>query len=130
MEIEAVRKTSEKEYHLLCAVCGNVAGIIRFPVKWYGGKNVIEYQGLTHTRGISLWWRWKVVGYLKRNNIRGLHTFLSRRKMPVEGLDAFCPDCGKIYCREHYQITMEMDEGFYDCSYGLCPEGHRRMIDD
>ncbi|MBI4280420.1 MAG: hypothetical protein HY660_18360 [Armatimonadetes bacterium] len=24
----------------------------------------------------------------------------------------------------------EWDAGFYDCSYGTCPNGHRRIIDD
>jgi len=54
--------------------------------------------------------------------------------MTAEGagkvIDAFCPDCDKIYCRNHYNVTEEWDEGYYDCSYGICPKGHRRMIDD
>ncbi len=47
-----------------------------------------------------------------------------------EVLDAYCPECYKIYCRAHYDINEKWEEGFYDCSYGTCPNGHRRMIDD
>jgi hypothetical protein len=47
-----------------------------------------------------------------------------------EGLDAYCPKCGKIYCWEDYKAREEYDDGFYDCTMGECPAGHRRMIDD
>jgi hypothetical protein len=32
--------------------------------------------------------------------------------------------------RSHYQLVTEYDDGFYDCTRGTCPEGHRRMVDD
>ena len=45
-------------------------------------------------------------------------------------MDAYCPTCDRVYCRDHYQTEERYDEGFYDCTYGTCPQGHRRMIDD
>jgi hypothetical protein len=50
--------------------------------------------------------------------------------MLPEGIDAFCPECDAIYCHSHYRTQVVEDEGFYDCTYGTCPRGHRRMIDD
>lgn len=42
-----------------------------------------------------------------------------------------CPKCNAVYCRKHWQpIEPEMDEGFYDATYGTCPRGHRVMLDD
>lgn len=42
----------------------------------------------------------------------------------------WCPECGGSYCHRHWATEPVMDEGFYDCTYGTCPEGHRSMIDD
>ena len=45
----------------------------------------------------------------------------------------YCPTCQRVYCREHWLIIPEFDEdfpGWYDCAYGTCPQGHRRLIDD
>jgi hypothetical protein len=45
----------------------------------------------------------------------------------------YCPECAAAYCINHWAVeTRYNDEfpGFYDCSYGTCPKGHRRMIDD
>jgi hypothetical protein len=42
-----------------------------------------------------------------------------------------CPECRKPYCKDHWSdVDWVSDEGFYDATYGVCPEGHRVMIDD
>lgn len=42
----------------------------------------------------------------------------------------YCPECNACYCRTHWRQVMQFDEGFYDCTYGTCPRGHTRMLDD
>ena len=47
----------------------------------------------------------------------------------------YCPTCDKVYCKAHWRTEMVFDDdpdlpGWYDCTYGTCPQGHRRMIDD
>ena len=42
----------------------------------------------------------------------------------------WCRSCRRSYCRDHWQRMVIMDEGFYDYSDGICPAGHRQMIDD
>ena len=45
----------------------------------------------------------------------------------------YCQTCKLVYCYQHWLIIPEFDEdfpGWYDCSYGTCPQGHRRLIDD
>ena len=42
----------------------------------------------------------------------------------------WCPACAASYCHRHWVTEEVMDEGFYDCTYGTCPEGHRTMLDD
>ena len=42
----------------------------------------------------------------------------------------WCPGCRASYCGAHFRTEQVFDEGFYDCTYGTCPAGHRRMLDD
>jgi hypothetical protein len=42
----------------------------------------------------------------------------------------FCEPCGASYCYAHWSPEDVMDEGFYDCTRGTCPNGHRQLIDD
>ena len=42
----------------------------------------------------------------------------------------YCPECACVYCRKHWTVVPEYDENFFDCSYGWCPKGHKRMVED
>ena len=66
----------------------------------------------------------KVLGELEGGKISSVHSSIE------EGIDAYCPACDRIYCRDHYLMDVEYDDGFYDCTRATCPGGHRRMVDD
>jgi len=42
----------------------------------------------------------------------------------------WCPSCQCSYCHEHYVSFPTFDDGFYDATYGTCPHGNRRKLDD
>ena len=42
----------------------------------------------------------------------------------------WCPTCRLSYCREHYRTYTVLDEGFFDYTGGICPEGHERKLED
>ncbi len=45
----------------------------------------------------------------------------------------YCPKCRRPYCIKHWEVEVRYDDespGFYDCSLGTCPMGHRRKVDD
>lgn len=45
----------------------------------------------------------------------------------------YCPSCDRCYCSDHWLVVPAFDEdfpGWYDVSYGTCPQGHRRLVDD
>jgi len=42
----------------------------------------------------------------------------------------WCPACAAAYCADHYRAWATFDDGFYDATYGECPRGHERMLDD
>jgi hypothetical protein len=42
----------------------------------------------------------------------------------------FCPDCDQSYCRADWHTSVLVDDGFYECTMGTCPGGHKHMVDD
>ena len=43
----------------------------------------------------------------------------------------YCPQCQSVYCLNHWKTRAVFEEGgWYDCSYGVCPQGHERKVDD
>jgi hypothetical protein len=46
-------------------------------------------------------------------------------------LAAFCcTGCQRNYCATCWSTWIDFDEGFYDCTWGRCPQGHEQMLDD
>lgn len=42
----------------------------------------------------------------------------------------YCAICACVYCRKHWVVVPEFEDGFFDCAHGWCPEGHKRLIED
>ena len=42
----------------------------------------------------------------------------------------YCPECARVYCVDHWKVIPVYDGDFFDCSYGYCPEGHKRLVED
>lgn len=45
----------------------------------------------------------------------------------------YCPECDRSYCADHWHFDVRYDDdfpGWYDCTYGICPAGHRHLVDD
>ena len=42
----------------------------------------------------------------------------------------YCPTCARSYCVRHWTVVPVYDGDFFDCSYGYCPDGHKRLIED
>lgn len=52
------------------------------------------------------------------------------RRIDWELAPFYCPECGLNYCRADWKTFPIFDEGFYDCTIGICPSGHRHTVDD
>jgi hypothetical protein len=55
---------------------------------------------------------------------------VSLRQLNWELAPFYCPDCELNYCRDDWSTQVLTDDGFYDCTIGTCPNGHRHMVDD
>jgi hypothetical protein len=50
-----------------------------------------------------------------------------------ELVPAWCPTCAASYCQKHWRLEVagaDDHPGWYEATYGTCPEGHRRVLDD
>jgi hypothetical protein len=55
---------------------------------------------------------------------------LTLRRIDWELAPFYCPECELNYCGADWETFPVFDEGFYDCTMGICPSGHRHTVDD
>ncbi len=127
--VARIIKVSDSEYHLPCSVCGKISVKYKIGFGRFDEHESLVYTGITHSRSLRKDLASELFEILKNENLLEVHQFMQKYHSQ-EGLDAYCPQCDKIYCWEHYKAREEYDDGFYDCTYGECPNEHRRMIDD
>lgn len=127
---QRVIKYSEEEYHLPCSVCGRVEAGFKIGIPKSGGKKSLYYIGIIKQAKFSLNDAKKIFQWLEEDKIAEVHADVQKSIDLEEGIDAYCPKCDKIYCYQHYKVQEVWDEGFYDCTYGTCPLGHKRIIND
>lgn len=117
-----------------CAVCGDLAATVELIAPTLGSSGPGE---IGHDR-----WKLAVTGPVPATHwvLRSLaelqgalerRSIVELRALNDEYANFWCPHCEATYCPRHWQpIEPEMDEGFYDATYGTCPRGHRVMLDD
>jgi hypothetical protein len=127
--IPRVIKKSNHEYQLPCSICGKIAVDYRIGIGQFDKEEKLLFRGIIFGTSLNKRLADHLFEIMENEDIAGAHDFMKNHHS-YEGLDAYCPECDKIYCWNHYKLEEEWDEGFYDCTYGECPEGHKRMIDD
>lgn len=125
-----VRKEGPMEFYLDCSICGATAiGIIASSNPEEGSEYIV-YKGITSGRNLDMKSNRHIFDFLEQGNLKSLHEYLQENTFLEDGIDGYCPKCDTIYCGHHLDMEVVYDDGFYDCTYGTCPEGHRRIIDD
>ena len=126
-----VIKLSDTEYQLPCSICGKIAFEFWIKIPQPANKRSLICSGIVHRAGINIAAAEKIFSWLEQGQISQVHSYLEHNTVVFEeGIDAYCPECDKIYCGSHMETREEWDEGFYDCTYGTCPENHTRIIHD
>jgi ribosomal protein S14 len=124
--LEAAAAASPGRHELRCATCGAPAATLEIgPDPFRPERQALVYSGLVRRQAFALSLAEAALGALAAGRVGAAHRLLGG-----EGIDAYCPDCGVVYCGEHYRLDTRYDDDFYDCAYATCPAGHRRMIDD
>jgi len=63
-------------------------------------------------------------GYMRRKSAQEMH------EIYIKYAPCFCLQCERAYCKDHWVMSLEFDDGFYDCTRGSCPAGHEQLLDD
>ena len=125
-----VLKTGDDRFALFCATCGKTAVTFEIGAHLAGSEPSLLCRGIVWRQSFSTALAAPLFEMLARGAVSEAHHFLVETGECYEGIDAWCPDCGRIYCKVHYDCQDEYDDGFYDCTYGTCPVGHRRCVAD
>lgn len=123
-----------REFHLRCDICGGLAALFfigppPFAFSSEARKEVLLCDGLTSLQNFPRELAEKVFPLLESGRVGEVHELLLPDTSGC-GLDAWCPPCGKVYCRRHLRLEQVWDGSFYEETLGTCPRGHKRTVDD
>jgi len=113
-----------------CQLCMSVAGTLELvaPVEAQSGELHLDGFLWEHsTEQVKSPTLRVLYEALTTHDARQIHT-LNPLWVPF-----YCPQCQRVYCVKHWRITPHFDDdfaGWYDSSHGVCPRGHRRLVDD
>lgn len=123
-----------RQLTLTCARCGRPAAEIRLAAAETAGPEVWA----TGDRLERLGFLGSVIRYGPYAELvrwfDGLEqgAWAAARGADADFLAFICWSCGRPYCEACWgprRLVFEED-GFYDCAYADCPEGHEQIVDD
>jgi hypothetical protein len=123
-----------------CAACGEMAGVVKVAragttvdigpplgLETYDRDAiVVDYFFGTATRFADA----ATLDAVEEIVSSGVPDPVALRRTDWELAPFYRPDCGLNYCRADWETFPLFDEGFYDCTIGICPHGHRHTVDD
>jgi hypothetical protein len=126
-------RTEEGRRTLLCAGCGATAAIFESGMSYVG---LMYFAGLdVNPQRLPAEAEKELFALIDRQDIAAVDEALPRHA-PMnttlrQGIDAYCPTCDALYCKDHSRCREERDsDNYYDGTTAVCPKGHQRVIDD
>lgn len=117
-------ETSDLTVTFPCDLCGKPAATITLAAD--GEIVVMALIGRT-TQRVGAEAMPRVRDVLTQRDARALYA------LDREWGSFYCPTCDRSYCADHWHFDVRYDDefpGWYDCTYGTCPENHTRLVDD
>jgi hypothetical protein len=113
-----------RKTQLLCSVCEKVAAT--FVKGMYPGDDHLVYQGSIQAlhRLFSARDSEHMTTLLQSSELNALDALMISLHPAKRGVDAYCPDCDAIYCKEHMPAIKK--EGKWILT---CPQNHSRSCD-
>jgi len=119
--------------HVRCSRCERDAAVFAAPSRGEGtALGSRDAEGLQRTGWFGELWmpmpREKALALLARIQSGGLaELWLADR----DTYAFHCRRCARPYCQKCWKVgPPRFDDGFYDCTYGTCPDGHEQTLDD
>ena len=134
------QRTGQGAASFRCAACGEMAGVVKVARSGATvdmgpplGRETYDRDGIVVDYFLGTAWRSadaatldavaEIVGSAAPDP-------LALRRIDWQLAPFYCADCALSYCRADWHTYVLVDEGFYDCTMGVCPAGHKHMVDD
>jgi len=115
-----------KEYH--CSICNESCGEVNLcpdnKTEGYYMWHLLGFIGSVHHHGISKQDAAVLADLLKKDALQEIAD-INDLFVPFH-----CYECKVNYCLAHWSSWAEFDDGFYDAHWGICPHGHKQMLND
>jgi hypothetical protein len=113
-------KEIKADYTFLCRVCGKSAGTVQVRA----GEILIWSVGNLGA-AIKAKDQKRVLAAVIAGDAGALYA------LDVDFAPFFCPSCRACYCDEHWEQEDSFEaDGWFDCVWGTCPRGHKRILQD
>ena len=110
------------KYYIYCSICNEIAASIDINNLGYIGT----LEKSLNPESIVTLAKW-----LEFKDISELDLKTKEHKIIHFGIDIYCRECGKVYCKKHWDTkAIFEDSGWYDYTKNICPKGHSKIIDD
>ena len=115
---------------VFCARCGGIAA--EFSLHPAAAEGMASRHGLQRAGFMG-----QVTKFGEGDGLRSLlaairaEDYAAARRADADFIAFHCRECGRCYCERCWRIgPPEFDEGFYDCTRAVCPQGHEQTVDD
>jgi hypothetical protein len=113
-----------------CARCGESAAEFSLVPPAAGSRS--QHYGLQRTGFMGQVTKFGELAELRRQvDLAHVADYTALRSIDTDFVAFHCWECKRSYCERCWRIgPPEFDEGFYDCTRGVCPDGHEQIVDD
>lgn len=127
---EPVKRVGEGSYALPCAACSGdavtlsvarVGSVAQEQMVVSSLSPVTVFRSLAGPRMADL------VAILDAGDVAAVVRHL--REVQPGGCDAWCAECGRIYCKAHYAVEAQWSGSWHEATYATCALGHEHTID-
>jgi predicted RNA-binding Zn-ribbon protein involved in translation (DUF1610 family) len=133
-------RTKDGAASFRCAACGEAAGVVRtaragalVDLGPLAGRHATGHDGFVIDYFLGTVWFAAdpaAVDAVQAILDAGGADPAALRRIGRDLAPFYCPDCELNYCGADWHAEVLWDEGFYDCTMGTCPHGHRHLLDD
>lgn len=114
----------EEGFGLACAACGESAVMFQLKEGEVLANSISNVYRTTYWKGETAQ---RLAELLAEGSARAVLDFLAS---PGHlGCPAYCPECGRVYCQEHYSVEETWSGSWHEASYATCPLGHEREFE-
>jgi hypothetical protein len=129
-EIAHVTQRGDGAYGLPCAACGADAVTLSLTRPSPGVAQQLVVSSLSPVTVFRPMTGPRMSDVIKLLDAGDVETVVRHlRETQPGGCDAWCDQCGRLYCKTHFAIEAQWTGSWHEATYATCPLGHEHEID-